>query len=110
MKDGSADSAVVAEARFLQQAIRRLQLQQGIDDVSLSSGGLSLNSSQDELSPRGAKEALELATPCNSLGKQIRKAWTLSSQYVCYYWADAWSSLVVDAGCIGQIRKLLCLL
>ena len=55
MKDGSADSAVVAEARFLQQAIRRLQLQQGIDDVSLSSGGLSLNSSQDELSPRGAK-------------------------------------------------------
>ena len=50
MKDGSAVSAIVAEARFLQQAIRRLQLQQGIDDVSLSSGGLSLNSSQDELS------------------------------------------------------------
>ena len=50
MKDGSAVSAIVAEARFLQQAIRRLQLQQGNDHISLSSGGLSLNSSQDELS------------------------------------------------------------
>jgi len=50
MKDDSAVSAIVAEARFLQQAIRRLQLQQGNDHISLSSGGLSLNSSQDELS------------------------------------------------------------
>ena len=50
MKYGSAVSAIVAEARFLQQAIRRLQLQQGNDHISLSSGGLSLNSSQDELS------------------------------------------------------------
>jgi hypothetical protein len=65
MKDASSDSAVVAEAKLLQSAMKRLQPQG--DNVSLSSGCLSLNSSQDELTPRG-QEALDFAPPCNSLG------------------------------------------
>ena len=69
MKDASSDSAVVAKAKLLQSAMKRLQLQS--DSLSLSSGCLSRNSSQDELTPRG-QEALDFATPCNSLGNILR--------------------------------------
>ena len=69
MKDGSSDSATIAEAKLLQQAMRRLQQLQGLDDGHLSSGCLSLDSSQDELSPRGAQEALDYAPACNTLGE-----------------------------------------
>ena len=68
MKDASSDSAVVAEAKLLQSAMKRLHQQQG-DSLSLSSGCLSLSGSQDELSGRGVQEALDYSASCNSLGK-----------------------------------------
>ena len=68
MKDASSDSAVVAEAKLLQSAMKRLHQQQG-DSLSLSSGCLSLSGSQDELSGRGVQEALDYTATCNTLGK-----------------------------------------
>lgn len=58
------DSSVVAEVRQLQTSLIKSQG----DNISMSSGGISLNSSQDELSPRLAQEANDLSPPNGSLG------------------------------------------
>jgi hypothetical protein len=57
------------------------------DNLSLSSGCLSLNSSQDELSPRpAAVEAIDFVTPANSLGKVMTRQGDQGRRKLFFFW------------------------